>query len=251
MDGQFTLLHGEADVEAGEGEAVDSARLALVAGAGVVDEDADGGGALFGGELIQQGFGEIDLENKFVGGIGEAAQGVGVGICVGDVGLDVENGGAVHQVRAGDMDDGSVVLCEFHALQLHAAQAQIVGPEGGAGGEDAHAGIAAEPRRADRGGPAGADGLGKLPDDPKMGKALKPPEGVGVAVFRLEDDGGAQVLDQVGLAGNAEFGGEIAAHTRDHVNGNVHIYHSLPTIISAGGKKARSINEGLGMRNSE
>ena len=144
-------------------------------------------------------------------------------VCVGDVGLDVKNGGAVHEVRTGDMDHGAKLLRHFHTQQLHTGKAQIVGPEGGPGGEDAHPGIAAQPRRPHRGGPARPDRLGKLPDNPQMGETLDAAQCIGVAVFRLKNDGRAQLLHQMGLPGDAEFGGKIAAHFCDDVNLYAHM----------------------------
>ena len=103
--GELVIFHGEADIKSREGEAVDPSGLALVAGPGVVTEDAHGGGALGFRQKGQQAGGEVHLQEEFPGGVREAAQGLGVGISVGDVGLDVKNGGAVHQIRTGDMDD--------------------------------------------------------------------------------------------------------------------------------------------------
>ena len=94
-DGQSVLLHGKADIEACEGESIDPPGLALVAGTGVVAENAYGGGVLFFGQQCQQLGGKIHLQEKFPGGVGEAAQGIRVAVSIGDVGLDVENGDSV------------------------------------------------------------------------------------------------------------------------------------------------------------
>ena len=48
-----------------------------------------------------------------------------------------------------------------------------------------------------------ADSLGKLPDEPQMGKVLNAPQSVGIAEFRLEDDGGAEGFHQPALPGDA------------------------------------------------
>ena len=62
-----------------------------------------------------------------------------------------------------------------------------VGPEGGAGGEHPHAGVAPQARGAHRGGPAVPHRLGELPDQPDVAEPLQPPQGVGIAVLRLKD----------------------------------------------------------------
>ena len=48
-----------------------------------------------------------------------------------------------------------------------------------------------------------------------MGKALQPPQGRLVAKGRGEYDPGRQLVHQTALAGNAEFGGKIAADVGD------------------------------------
>ena len=68
-----------------------------------------------------------------------------------------------------------------------------------------------------------ADGFRKLPDDPQVRKILNAPQGVGIAEFRLKDDGRAQFLHQAALSGNTEFGGKIAVHPGDDLNVDVHV----------------------------
>ena len=55
-----------------------------------------------------------------------------------------------------------------------------------------------------------------------MGEFLNAPQGIGIAEFRLKYNGGAQLLNQAALPGNAEFGGEVAAHPGDWLNGHIH-----------------------------
>ena len=192
-------------------------------------EDGGSGVALVLGQAGQQVGGEVHLQDEVPGGVGEAAPGLGVGVAVGDVGLDVKNGRSVHQICAAHVEDGAELLGMLHPQQLDAGQAQIVGPEGGAGGEDADSGVAAQTGRAHRGIPAGADGLGKLPDDPQVGEILNAPQSVGVAELRLEDDGGLELLHQTALAGNAELGGKIGVHPGDDLN--IYIFHYPHTFL--------------------
>ena len=63
-----------------------------------------------------------------------------------------------------------------------------------------------------------ADSLGKLPDDPQMGKFRNAPQGVGVAEFRLKDNGGAESFHQSALPRDAELGGKVAVHPGDDAN---------------------------------
>ena len=125
------------------------------------------------------------------------------------------------------MQHSAVLFRMLHTQQLHAGQSQIIGTEGGTGGEYTHSGIAAQTGRAHRGRPALTNSLGKLPDDPQMGEILNTPQGIGIAEFRLKNDGGAQFVHQTALAGDAEFCGKIAVHTGDHLNIHIHIKPSL------------------------
>ena len=95
-----------------------------------------------------------------------------------------------------------------------AAKADGIGPEGGAGGEDPQPGVSPQPGGPDRGGPVRPDRLGELPDQPDMGKALQPPQGVGVSELRLKDQLGPQGLHQPALPGNAEFFPELGFDPR-------------------------------------
>lgn len=51
-----------------------------------------------------------------------------------------------------------------------------------------------------------------------MGKAFDPPEGVGVPVFRLEDDGGAQGFHKTALSGDSELPPKITLHIGNRLN---------------------------------
>ena len=84
-----------------------------------------------------------------------------------------------------------------------------LGREGGAGGKDAHPGVAPQPGRADRRGPGIPDGPVKDPDEPDVGEVLQAPEGVRVLIGRFENNVSLQLLHQPALPGHAEFFGEI------------------------------------------
>ena len=185
-----------------------------------------GGSPLVFGQQAQQLCREIHIQQEIPGGVGESSRCLRVGIGVGNVGLDVENGGAVHQVGAAHMKNGTILPGMLYPQKPDAGQPQIVGPEGRTGGENPHPGVASQPGRPDSGGPALTDRLGKLPDQPQVGKFFNPPQGIGIPVFRLEHHGGAQILHQSALPGDAELGGEITANPGDGLNGCLH-GHSL------------------------
>ena len=216
--GQNVSLHGEADIVPGERQSVDALRASLVGWPGVVGQNADGGVPLVLREQGQKRGREADVQQEVPGGVCEAAGGVRVAVAVGNVGLDVENRGAVHQVRTAHMQNRAEFPGLLHAQKADAGKPQIVGAERGTGGKDPHSGVSAQPGRAHGGRPALADGLGKLPDEPQMGKVLNAPQSVGIAEFRLEDDGGAEGFHQPALPGDAEFGGKVAVHPGNDAN---------------------------------
>ena len=74
------------------------------------------------------------------GCIGEALGGIRVAVGIGDIRLDVVNGGAVHQVGAPHDEDGADVRPVLDGFQLDAGQPQRIGSEGRAGGKYAHPG---------------------------------------------------------------------------------------------------------------
>ena len=139
----------------GKVHAVDPVRVVLVGGPGVSGENPKQGTGLVLRQTLQQGRRAVHLQLGAAGG-GEAPQGLRVAVCVGEVGLDVQNGGAVHEVGPRDDELGAVGGVEPDLLQLHGGEADGVGPEGGAGGKDPHALVAPQPGRPDGGGPAGA-----------------------------------------------------------------------------------------------
>ena len=216
--GQFVILHGEADVVPGKGQTVDALRASLIGGAGVVGQNADGGVPLVLREQGQKRRREANVQQEIPGGVREAADGVRVAVAVGNVRLDVKNWGAIHQVCAAYVQNRAKFPGLLHTQKTDAGQPQIVGAEGGAGGEDPHPGVSTQPGRAHSGKPTLPDSLGKLPDDPQMGKVLNAPQSVGIAEFRLKDNGGAEGFHQPALPGDAEFGGKVAVHPGNDLN---------------------------------
>ena len=189
MDGEARLFDAETDVETCKTDAVDSIRVFLVGGAGVVPQNTDSGCLLALWQPVQQIRREVYFQKKRTGTICEAAGSISVAIAVRNVGLDVENGCAVHQVGSPNMQYSSKLCTLLHTQQFDTGKSQIIGPERGASGKNTHAGVAAKSGWTDSRGPAIAHGFRKLPNDPKMGEFLDSPQGVGIAEFRLKDDG--------------------------------------------------------------
>lgn len=139
----------------------------------------------------------------------------GVAVPVREVRLDVQDGGAVYQVCATDMEHRAQGVRVRDVVQPHRGEADGIGPEGGAAGKDSHPLIASQPGRPDCGGPFRPLGLVKGPDQPDVGESLQPPQGVRIAVGLLEHHGGLQRVHQTALTRDAELGAEVAADAGD------------------------------------
>ena len=145
----------------------------------------------------------------------EALGGLGMGVHIGQIGLDVIEGGAVHQISPQNVKHRPPGGVQLDPFQLHAGEPQRIGAERGAGGKNSHPGVAPQPGRADGGGPAVPHRPGKLPDQPDVAEFFQPPHCLGNPVFRLKDDFGPQPLHQAALPGDAELGGERGMNVRN------------------------------------
>ena len=221
-DRQPVPLHGEAHIHPGKGHAIDPPGVVLVGGTGVLRQHAQQSPALFRRHSLQQRRRAVHRQRPAGHGVGKAAGGLRVGVGVGDVGLDVVDGRAVHQVRPGHMEEGAVPAAKLHPHQAHGGQADGVGAEGGAGGKHPQPPVAAQAGRAHGGGPAVPDRPAELPEQPDMGEALQPADGLAAAELRLKDHGGAQGVHQPALARDAEFGGKVAVEPGNDVYSVVH-----------------------------
>ena len=219
-DGQRLAVHLEVDFQTAELHAVDPLGVVLVGGAGVVFQHTLQRRLLVGRHFGPEGVAADHVQVVEPGLRCETCRGIRVAVGVGDIGFDVVDGGAVHQVGAPHDEDGADVGPVLDGLQPDAGQAQRVGPEGGAGGKDAHPGVAAETGRADGGRPALPHRAGELPHQPDVAEIFQPAHGVGAAVFGGEDDLAPQTVHQPALAGDAEFGGEGGADMGDDLEGH-------------------------------
>ena len=213
------LRHGKADVLSAEGHAIDPLGIGLVGGTRVLGQHPLEGLPVLQGNGSQEFWRKVHLQPVPLVPVGEAPGRFRVGIGVGEVGFQVQDGGAVQEIGPQHMDHRPQFRVLLHTVNLHAGKADGVGTEGGPGGKHPHAGVPAQPRRADRGGPGVPNRLGKHPHHPEVGEPLQPPQGVWIPVFWLKYDGGTQGVHQPALSGDAELGGKGAVHGGDDVHG--------------------------------
>ena len=150
----------------------------------------------------------------------KARRGIRVAVGVWDIGLDVVDGGAVHEVGAPHDEDRAHLGPDLDFFQLDAGQAQRIGPERRAGGKHAHPGVAAQAGRADRGRPGIPHGPGELPHQPDVAEIFQPAHGVRVAVLRGKNDLAPQAVHQPALARDAKLGGERRVDVGDDIQGH-------------------------------
>ena len=96
-------------------------------------ENTDGSRPLVLRETLQQVFREFYVQEKVAYPVRKAAGGGWLTVAVGNVGLDVKDGGAVHQIGAAHNQYITILPGMAHFQELYAGQGQIVGPERGAG----------------------------------------------------------------------------------------------------------------------
>lgn len=154
-------------------------------------------------------------------GLGEAACGFGVGVRVGEVRLDVDDGRSVHQIGAGDDDFGPFRTVEINLLDFYARKRDRVRAEARTRGENAQALVAAQSRRAHGRTPSVADVLRKNPHDPQVAKAFETAERVGITKFWLEAYRRAQVLHKPALSRDAKLFSKIALDSRNNFKRNI------------------------------
>lgn len=130
-ESQFVAIDRELDFVTCEGETVDAVGVVLVMRSRVFGENFKQGALLVGFYFIQN-FGcgchvNLVADDR----IGEASFGVGDGVGVGEVRLDVYNRGAVHQVGSAH-DNCRVFLVELDFLDFDAGERYGVRTEAGA-----------------------------------------------------------------------------------------------------------------------
>ena len=188
----------------------------LIGGARILGQHPQQGGPARLLHRLQQLRGTLHPEAGLLGLAGKAPRRLGAAVRVGEIGLHIIDGSAVHQVGPRYPERRPPLGMLLDPLQPDAGQANGVGAEGRTGGKHPHAGIPPKARGAHRRGPVFPHRLGELPDEPEVRKALQSPQGVRVTVLRLKDHRGAQLLHQAALPRDAEFCGKIAVDPGDH-----------------------------------
>ena len=201
--------------------AVHPLRVVLVGGARVTCQYAGQGGAVGLRHLCQQFGRELYLQTVELGLAGKALGGIRVAVGIGDVRLDVVDGGAIHQVGTAHDEHRANVRPVLDAFQTHAGKAQRIGAERRPGGEHAHAGVAAQTRRAYSGGPAVPHRAGELPHQPDVTKIFQTAHGIGIAVFGRKDHLAAQLVHKAALARDAELGGKGSMDMGNDLQGHL------------------------------
>ena len=187
---QGVVLDGEADLVFSKPHTVQAVGVVLVGRPRVVGKALLQACPFFLGDFGEKLLGKAYAEGVSLVRFRITCRGFRMAIGEGQVGLDIENGSSVQQVRSRNDEDIALVGSVFYAYKLYAGQAYGVGAKGGTAGENAHAGIAAEPRRTDGGRPFLSVRSREIEQQPKMGKALDAAYGVGVLVFGQEYDFG-------------------------------------------------------------
>ena len=125
------------------------------------------------------------------------------------------------EIRPGDYQHRPLRCVGLHLHQADAGEPHGIGPEGGAGGEDAHALISPQPGRPHRGGPALVGG--EIPDQPEVGEALQPPEHVRIPIRRFKHHPGPKLRHQARLPGNPKLPGKITPNSGNHIHCHLHL----------------------------
>lgn len=210
----------ELDVAASEGHPVDALRVVVVMGPGIQGERADNLVGLCPYPAPQL-VGKDDSELAPLAVVGEPATRVGVAVGVWDVGFDVVDGGAVHEIGAADN--------EFSPTDLHQAhrrETQSVGTEGTARSKDTQPLVASKTRRTH--GQAARVLIGReSPYQPDIVEVLQSTYGIGMPVVLFEDDASAQFFHESALARYAELCREGRAEKGD----GFYLFHSAKVRI--------------------
>ena len=104
----------ELDVTAGKGHAVDTLGVGMIVRTGIQRKNLHEGGLLVGGETLAPHLREIHFQRFPLCLVGETATGIRVGIGIGDIGLHIVDGCAIHKVGTQNVDNAL-----FHPGDTH------------------------------------------------------------------------------------------------------------------------------------
>lgn len=139
-------------------------------------------------------------------------------VAVGNVGLDVENRGAIHQIRAAHVQNRTEFPGLLHAQKTDAGQPQIVGAERGTGGEDA---IRVFP--PSRGGRTVGDQPCRTASENCQMSHRWEKSSIPRRASELRNSGSKTMVERRASTsplcpGDAEFGGKVAVHPGNDLN---------------------------------
>ena len=125
------VIHSETDGDTLELETVDAYWVVLVVGAWVAGKDTFYGLPLTWGEIVflTDRVGDADLQGVVVSFRSPTCRCIGVRVGKGKVGLDVQNGCAVHQVGTLHVDYGTLWGVEFYSCYPNGRETDVVGTE--------------------------------------------------------------------------------------------------------------------------
>ena len=191
----------------------------LIAGAGVLGKRLDEARALVCGDFLQERVREDNFQGLCAAAFLERIGRVGMAVGIRKIGLNIIDWGLICKVRAGNIENGTVLCMEVHFYELHAGKTDRVRAERRARREDPYARFTAELRGRNGGRKFPVFNAVKVPEEPQMAPAVDAAQKVGVPVGWLEDDFGKQGAGQTGLARDTEFGREIRVNAGNVVHG--------------------------------
>lgn len=127
---QYGILHLESDFLASIFDDIDALVIVLIARAWVAGKEVVKGGYLLGRKAVAETVWNKDLKWWFLCRfLRESSACIGNGIDVGEVGLDVEDGSAIHEVGTCDKKHGTFRRGGLYAKQLDDGKSNGVGTE--------------------------------------------------------------------------------------------------------------------------
>lgn len=172
----------------------------------VLGEKVAQGKKLVGSELAGDNIRDVYLQRLPRPLIDETRASVRVSVGIGDVGLNIVDRRAIHQVSTKYVDDWRLTASEVYFVNAHTRKADGIGAERRTRGEDPNALVATKTWRTD--GEASvivAAVSRKLPDEPQVIKILQATHGLGMAIVMCKNNASWQCRCYTTLSRYAEF----------------------------------------------
>ena len=146
---------------------------------------------------------------------------------IGHIGLDVVDGGTIHEIGSQHMDDGTPMIVPVDMGDAHRRQSQRIRTERRTGSKYAHLLVAAQQRRPHHQTVGGMPVGRKSPNQPEIIEPIHAPKRVCIAIGRLKHDFSLQFFHQSTLFGDAKLGCKRRSEDR-----NWFYFHHYITFIS-------------------